>query len=731
MRDPTAGCYLGVDVGTGSARAGLFDAAGAMLACASRPIQLWRPEPHFAEQSSDDIWSAVCAAVRDALTVAAVSPAHVRGVGFDATCSLVALDQQDRPVSLSPTTRDEQNVIVWMDHRAAAEADRITATGHDVLRYVGGRVSLEMQTPKLLWLKQRLPASWARAARFFDLPDFLTYRATGDETRSLCSTTCKWTYLAHHKSGWQGDFFRAIELGELVDEDYRRIGRTIRHMGSPIGDGLTAAAAAELGLRAGTPVGVSIIDAHAGGLGVLGAVLGHAAAPIDFERRIALIGGTSSCHMAVSREPRFIPGVWGPYFSAMVPGLWLTEGGQSATGALIDHVIDVHARGAALREEARQQNTTAYELLNRRLDAIAPDPRAQAELTRDLHVLPYFHGNRSPRADATLRGVISGLTLDDGFDALAALYLATIQAIAHGTRHIIDTLNAAGYRIDTILACGGGSKNPLFLREHADITGCRLATPAEPEAVLLGSAILGATAGGDFADIPSAMAAMSRVGRVIEPTGGPVARYHAAKHDVFHAMYGDFIAAHSCMALDRASARGSRQRQPHAALADLCDGLFADLGFVHSAELLSAEQLPAAARSLLVHREHMTAVLRKQFGEPLSLRVQSRSVVYDDYRRLIALDAGAPAKVVEIGVVRIDLSQMPAAVRDEILAADTPLGDILIRHNVMRRISPRWYFRFDASSPIGQALGGEAYGRVGTIYCDELPAIDLLEAVRA
>ncbi len=59
--------------------------------------------------------------------------------------------------------------------------------------------------------------------------------------------------------------------------------------------------------------------------------------------QLALIAGTSSCHMAVSREARFIRGVWGPYFGAMIPGMWLNEGGQSATGALIDHVIENHA----------------------------------------------------------------------------------------------------------------------------------------------------------------------------------------------------------------------------------------------------------------------------------------------------------------------------------------------------------------------------------------------------
>ena len=149
-----------------------------------------------------------------------------------------------------------------------------------------------------------------------------------------------------------------------------------------------------------------------------------------------------------------------------------------------------------MRPTRRQR--TVYELLNERLDHLGKPAAFPAELTRDLHVLPYFHGNRSPRADATLRGVISGLTLGDTADDLALLYLATVQAVAHGTRHIIDTLNENGYGIETVFACGGGTKNPVFLREHADITGCRIVLPREPEAVLLGAALLGAVAAGDF-----------------------------------------------------------------------------------------------------------------------------------------------------------------------------------------------------------------------------------------
>lgn len=539
--------FLGVDVGTASARAGLFDATGRMLGMGVEPIQLFYPAEDFVEQSSDDIFRACGVAIRAALAEAGLAAERVRGLAFDATCSLVALDAEDRPVSVSPTGRDEQNVIVWMDHRAIAEAELVNATGHEVLKYVGGVISPEMQTPKLLWLKRHLKSSFDRAARFFDLPDFLSYRATGDDTRSHCTTVCKWTYLGHENDGqgaWSRSFFERIDLGELLEDGGRRIGRRVRPLGERVGE-LTARAAAELGLVPGIPVGVSIIDAHAGGIGLLGAdVDGVTPGPAELEERLALIGGTSSCHMAVSREPKFVPGVWGPYYSAMIPGMWLTEGGQSATGALIDHVLKGHARYSELAAQANEQGTSVYALLAARLEALAAAEKASfpAALTRELHVLPDHHGNRSPRADPTLRGMISGLKLSNSADALALEYLATLQAIAYGTRHIVEALASQGYRIRTLIATGGDTKNPLFLREHADATGCRLVLPQEPEAVLLGSAILGAVAAGAQPSVLSAMSAMSRAKTVIEPSGGDVARYHERKYRVFLRMYEDQMA---------------------------------------------------------------------------------------------------------------------------------------------------------------------------------------------
>ncbi|GAB3128241.1 FGGY-family carbohydrate kinase [Novispirillum itersonii] len=538
---------IGVDVGTGSARAGVFDLAGRRLGMAVHPIRMWKPDADRAEQSSDDIWQAVCRAVRQAVA-ACTEPPQVIGLGFDATCSMAVVDAAGQPVTVSPEGDDARNVIVWMDHRALEQTERINAGGHAVLRYVGGRISPEMQTPKLLWLKEHLPETWARAAHFFDLPDYLTWRATGSDQRSLCSLACKWTYLGH-EGRWDDGYLSAVGLGDLVTEGHRRLGTRVGPVGQPVDGGLSAQAAADLGLTAGIAVGTSLIDAHAGGVGIIGAGV-DAADPAAFDRRIALIGGTSTCHMAVSPQARFIPGVWGPYYSAMLPGLWLNEGGQSATGALVDHVVKGHARHAELAEQASQHGTTVYALLNARLEGMAAVAGCPvALLAADIHVQPDFHGNRSPRADASLRGMVSGLRLSDSVEELALLYLATVQAIALGTRHIIAEMNRAGYAVDTVLACGGGTKNPLFMQAHADATGCTVVLPQEPEAVLLGSAMLGAVAAGAYADVTAAMETMSHVGHSI-PADPAVRDFYDRKYRVFQRMYDDQMAYRALMAAE-------------------------------------------------------------------------------------------------------------------------------------------------------------------------------------
>jgi FGGY-family pentulose kinase len=541
------GTLLAVDVGTGSARAALFDPQGRARARVSHPIRLERPAPDHAEHSSDDIWRAVCTAVRAACREAKMDSADVVGISFDATCSLVALDGEDHPASVSVTGDDAWNVIVWLDHRAAAEAEEATATQHRVLEHVGGVMSPEMEIPKLMWLKRQQPAQWRRYGRILDLADYLVWRASGVDARSECTLACKWTYLAHERPGWQADFLRKVGLADLKRRAH--LPDRARPIGHRIG-ALAEAAAEELGLSTDCAVGVGLIDAHAGALGALGPELAGG----RLDSHIAMIAGTSTCQMALSHEPRFVPGVWGPYFGAVAPGLWLNEGGQSATGALLDHLLEWTAEGRALGRRG-------HDVVLGRIKEL----RAQesTDFARDLHVLPDFHGNRSPLADPKARGVISGLALDGSLDALARLYYAGAVAIALGNRHILERLGEHGYRIDHLHLTGGHVRNPLLVELYADAANCTVVLGEEEDGVLLGTAMAAAVAAGLYPSLAEAASAMARTGRVVAPSGA--ARGHFdARYRAYLAMQDHNRALGEIMA-SRRPARSRRVRRGAAA----------------------------------------------------------------------------------------------------------------------------------------------------------------------
>lgn len=354
-----------------------------------------------------------------------------------------------------------------------------------------------------------MPADVFKEARFFDLPDYLTYRATGNTARSNCSLVCKCSYVPPKVDGstlgWQPDFFKQIGLNDFVKNDFEQLGGIpgrggiVLTAGQPIGKGLSRIAAEDLGLEAGTAVGSGLIDAYAGWVGTIAATATNGTNQqettlLDSQYRLAAIAGTSTCHCVQSPQGILVDGVWGPYKHAVFPGMWMNEGGQSSTGQLIDFIIENHPAATKLKEMAKQKGDNIFAALHTILDDLAQarSVPSLSHLTHDLIIYPDLHGNRSPLADSNMRGLISGLRLDQGLNDLALKYFATLEAISLQTRHIIESMNAKGHKINSLYMSGGQVKNAVFMQLIADVCNVEVQLPYSHSAsVVAGSAILG------------------------------------------------------------------------------------------------------------------------------------------------------------------------------------------------------------------------------------------------
>lgn len=506
--------YVGVDVGTGSARACVIDTNGVILGLAEKPITRHELKSNHITQSSTEIWNAISYCVKSVIRDSGVDPSEVFGIGFDATCSLVAINEEDdSPVGVGPEFSDnKENIILWMDHRADDETDAINATGDKCLKYVGGQMSIEMELPKIKWLKHNAP-NGIKNTKFYDLPDYLTHKATGSEARSYCSTVCKQGFLPlgveNSETGWSEEFLNSVDLPELVENDFKKLGGTPKtgtwlSAGEKIGN-LTEEAAEDLGLTTHCIVGSAVIDAYAGWVGTVAAKIEIPGVKVNSDvnsfdaacGRLAAVAGTSTCHIAMTKEACFVQGVWGPYKDVMAPGYWLAEGGQSCTGALLAHVLANHPANQALYTQAEASNISRFDYLNQKLENLVEVNKSRSVVSLAKHWFFYgdFHGNRSPVADPRMRASIIGASMDTSVDDLAIQYFAACEFIAQQTRQIVEEMEKAGHDITYICMSGGQCRNGLLMRLLADCTGLPIVIPRYIDAaVVFGSAILGAVA---------------------------------------------------------------------------------------------------------------------------------------------------------------------------------------------------------------------------------------------
>ena len=464
---------IGVDGGTESIRAFVFDLEGRPVASHATPYKTEFPNPSWAEQNPQDWWSCMGASVKGAVAKAGIAASDVIAMSVDTTCcSVVALGKDGEPL---------RPCMIWMDVRSAKEADEVAATKDPYLRVNGGGagpVSAEWMIPKSLWMKRHQPEIFGAAAMVGEYQDYINYRLTGQWVGSLGNSCIRWHYQTQH-GGVPRSLLKAVGLEELEEKWPQKM----LAPGTPIGP-LTKEAAGHLGLPPGLLVVQGGSDAF---IGVIG--LG-----VTEPGEMALITGSSHLHIGVADRTVHKEGVWGTYMDGVYPGKPIIEGGQTSTGSVI----------AWFKRHFAAE--TSWDALNDGARAIPPGAEG-------LLVLDHFQGNRTPYTDALSRGAITGLTLKH---TPAHVFRGIIEGICLGTRLIIDQFGEA-FDAKRIVLAGGATNSPLWLQIHADTIGAPIELTEVADAPALGCAILAAHGAGRFKTIEDGCAAMVRKKAVIDP----------------------------------------------------------------------------------------------------------------------------------------------------------------------------------------------------------------------
>ncbi|GEM88546.1 ribulokinase [Meiothermus granaticius] len=517
---------VGVDFGTESGRAVVVRVSdGLELASAITPyphgvmdvaLPSGKPlPPEWALQHPEDYLLVFKEAVPAALAKSGVDPSEVVGVGIDFTaCTVLPTLSDGTPLCFLPEFMDEPHAYVklWKHHAAQPQADRINALaeerGETWLPRYGGKISSEWLLAKSLQMLEEAPAVYKRAERILEAADWVVWRLCGRETRNTCTAGYKAIYQDGHYPS--REYLAALNPG-FADLAETRLGKELTPLGAKAGE-LTEEAAAWTGLKPGIAVATANVDAH---------VTVPAAGVVEPGRMVAIMG-TSTCHMVMSESLREVPGMCGVVDGGIIPGLYGYEAGQSGVGDIFAWFI----KNAAPPEYV-SQDVSAHERLEQEAAQQKPGEHG-------LLALDWVNGNRSVLVDASLSGMILGLTLGT---RAPDIYRALIEATAYGTRLIIETFRQNGVAIEEYVAAGGLPKNHMLMQIYADVLGMPISVIDSEQGPALGSAMHAAVAAGIYPDI---RAAAKQMGKVRKNAYMPIAEHQK----IYDQLYEEYITLH-------------------------------------------------------------------------------------------------------------------------------------------------------------------------------------------
>lgn len=480
---------LGIDVSTTATKAVLVDPDGAVVAVGVSAYESQSPQPLWSEQDPESWWSAARDAITGALSTAGASGEDVVSVGLTGQMhGLVLLDVDNKVL---------RPAILWNDQRTAAECDEIRSrVGRERFIEVTGNDALTGFTaPKVLWVRNNEPATYAEAAHLLLPKDYLRLRLTGEHATDKADAggTVLFDLAARD---WSQEITRELDIDPaLLPPTFE---------GPEVTGTVTAAAASATGLATGTPVIAGSGDQAAAALGT-GAVA---------EGVVSLSLGTSGVVFVSTDGPRFEPQGRLHAFPHAVPQRWHLMGVMLSAAGSLRWFRDSFAPAASF-------------------DDVTAGAAAVPAGADGVAFLPYLSGERTPHPDPQAKGAFVGLSLRHRLDHLSR---AVLEGVAFGLKDGLDIMSAVGAPAPSqIRATGGGVRSQLWRQILADVMDTEIATVTAAEGAAYGAALLASVGAGWHRDVDEATAAWIEVDDVTTP--GPDAAAYVNLHGRFQELY--------------------------------------------------------------------------------------------------------------------------------------------------------------------------------------------------
>ena len=457
--------YLGLDFGTSSVKGVLIDAKQKIVATASAPLKVSRPQPGWSEQNPEDWWKACNTVVKTLGKMKPKAIAAVEGIGLSG--------QQHGATLLGKDGKALRPCILWNDARSFRECEDIEKA-ESRAREISGNIPLAGFTaPKLLWVKKHEPKIFAQVAKVLLPKDYIRFRMTGDCASDMSdSSGTYWLDIA--KRDWSD---KLLAAGSMSIDQMPKL-----YEGTDATGRLTAAVAKAWGMPKRPVVAGGGGDNAAAACGI-GAVTDNS----------ALVSIGTSGVLFVSNDT-FRPNAGRAVhaFCHAVPGTWHQMGVILSAAASLEWLATILGKPAPKLTGALGNTLTG------------PSPAL---------MLPYLSGERTPVADAQVRGLIMGLGHESDHKTLTH---AALDAVAFAFRDSLEALKDAGTEVKRVTAVGGGSKSELWLKIIATVLGVPVDLPAAGDVGgAFGAARLGliAATGADFRKVLTA----PKTARTIKP----------------------------------------------------------------------------------------------------------------------------------------------------------------------------------------------------------------------